>query len=53
VSVALHDPLAKKIYDWHERRYSFMVFENPDLPYAAGLLHAPSEWATWPTHAPA
>ncbi|HEX2023624.1 MAG TPA: ABC transporter ATP-binding protein [Acidimicrobiales bacterium] len=53
VSVALHDPMAKKIYDWHERRYSFMVFENPDLPFAAGIINVPTEWAASPSHAPA
>jgi ABC-2 type transport system ATP-binding protein len=53
VSVALHDPMAKKIYDWHERRYSFMVFENPDLPFAAGVIHVPTEWAASTSHAPA
>jgi ABC-2 type transport system ATP-binding protein len=44
MSVALHDHMAKKVYDWHERRYSFLVFENPELPYAGGLMHVPSEW---------
>jgi lipopolysaccharide transport system ATP-binding protein len=53
VSVALHDPMAKKIYDWHERRYSFMVFENPELPFAAGVIHVPTEWAASASHAPA
>ncbi len=51
VSVGLHDALGSKAYDWHERRYSFLVFENTDLTPGAGTIHIDSTWRTRPAHA--
>jgi len=44
VSLAIHDETFKKIYDWHDRRYSFLVFENPDLPLEGGIVHVDASW---------
>jgi len=44
LTVALHDEAVKTVYDWHERRYSFMVFENASLPAQAGMVHMDTEW---------
>jgi hypothetical protein len=51
VSVGLHDHNGHKAYDWHERRYSFLVFENTDLAVGAGTFHVDSHWRTRPAHA--
>jgi hypothetical protein len=48
VTVALHDETVKKVYDWHERRYSFLVFENPSLPQEAGMVHMDARWRVAP-----
>ncbi|HEX8769215.1 MAG TPA: ABC transporter ATP-binding protein [Acidimicrobiales bacterium] len=52
VTVALHHRSTKAIYDFHERRYSFMVFTNPDLPEEAGTVHVASEWNALPAPVP-
>ncbi|HWC10341.1 MAG TPA: ABC transporter ATP-binding protein [Acidimicrobiales bacterium] len=44
VTVALHDATMARVFDWHERRYSFLVFENPDLPTQVGSVHVPLTW---------
>jgi len=46
LTVALHDHAVKHIYDWLERRYSFMVFENPEDAYQAGLVRVDGTWRT-------
>jgi ABC-type polysaccharide/polyol phosphate transport system ATPase subunit len=43
VTVALHE-MGKRIYDFHDRRYSFLVVRNPDLPDEAGMIHVPGQW---------
>ena len=43
VTVALHE-IGKTIYDFHDRRYSFLVVQNPDLPVEAGMVHVASNW---------
>ena len=43
VTIAL-DEMGKKIYDYHDRRYSFLVVPNPDLPEATGMVHVESGW---------
>ena len=50
VSVGLHDRSGKKAFDWHERRYSFLVFENADTADEAGTIHVESHWRTRPAH---
>ncbi|HEX2273129.1 MAG TPA: ABC transporter ATP-binding protein [Acidimicrobiales bacterium] len=47
LSVALHDDPVTKIYDWHDRAYSFFVVDNPRLPPEAGMVHVESRWRTW------
>ena len=44
VTVALQDENGKKVYDCHDRRYSFMVFENPELRLEYGAVHMGGEW---------
>ncbi|MGH9189705.1 MAG: ABC transporter ATP-binding protein [Acidimicrobiales bacterium] len=44
VTVALHDTAVVNVYDWHERRYSFIVFDSPDLPPESGTVHLGSRW---------
>ncbi|MEY2567820.1 MAG: type transport system ATP-binding protein [Actinomycetota bacterium] len=44
VSVALQPEHGKRVYDCHDRRYSFMVFENPQLPVEYGDVHMGGEW---------
>ncbi|MDQ6909207.1 MAG: ABC transporter ATP-binding protein [Actinomycetota bacterium] len=44
LSLALHDNTVHRFYDWHERRYSFMVLDNPSLGPLGGLVHVPDEW---------
>jgi ABC-type polysaccharide/polyol phosphate transport system ATPase subunit len=43
VTVALHK-MGKKIYDFHDRRYSFLVVQDPTLPEEAGMVHVESHW---------
>ena len=44
VTVALHDESVKKVYDWHERRYSFIVLENTAMAAEAGMVHVEGSW---------
>lgn len=44
LSVSLHDASWNNLYDEHERRYSFKVFRNPDLPIEGGLVHVTGHW---------
>ena len=44
VTVALHDASMARVFDWHERRYSFLVFENPELASQVGSVHVPLTW---------
>jgi ABC-type polysaccharide/polyol phosphate transport system ATPase subunit len=46
LTIALHDHAVAHIYDWHERRYSFMVFENPQDTFQAGLVRVDGTWRT-------
>jgi ABC-type polysaccharide/polyol phosphate transport system ATPase subunit len=46
LTVALHDHAVKRVYDWHERRYSFMVFENPADRFQAGMVRVDGQWRT-------
>jgi hypothetical protein len=44
MSVALQDEHGRKVYDCHDRKYSFIVFENTELPYEAGAVHIDGSW---------
>jgi ABC-type polysaccharide/polyol phosphate transport system ATPase subunit len=46
VSVGFHDQLIQKAYDWHERSYSILVFDNPDLPPQDGIVALDGRWKT-------
>lgn len=46
MTVALHDVTGKRVYDWHERRYAFLVFENPALHSGGGLVQVETRWST-------
>jgi len=46
LTVALHDKSGKLVYDWHERRYSFMVFDDPAMFSGAGLVHIDAVWSS-------
>ncbi|MFN2607046.1 MAG: ABC transporter ATP-binding protein [Acidimicrobiales bacterium] len=48
VTLALHHRTTKAIYDFHDRRYSFIVFRNADFPEEAGVVHVDSEWRASP-----
>lgn len=48
VTLALHHRAMRKIYDYHERRYSFMVVLDPAMPVEAGTVHVASEWKASP-----
>jgi ABC-2 type transport system ATP-binding protein len=52
VSVALHDHAVRRFFDWHERRFSFMVFDNRNSAVEGGTVSITSEWATTDAHAP-
>lgn len=52
VSVALHDHAVRRFYDWHERRFSFMVFDNRNSAVEGGTVHVESEWRATDAHAP-
>jgi lipopolysaccharide transport system ATP-binding protein len=47
VTVALEG--VGRIYDLHDRRYSFLVFENPDLPLQAGMVRVDGSWTVSPS----
>jgi len=44
ITAVLHDEAATKIYDCHERRHWFSVFDNPSLPIEGGMVHVATEW---------
>ncbi|MDQ4132799.1 MAG: ABC transporter ATP-binding protein [Actinomycetota bacterium] len=44
VSVGLQDDAMKHNYDWHDRRYSFLVFPSRALPAESGIAHVEGEW---------
>lgn len=48
VTVALHDT-AKRIYDYRDRAYSFLVFERPGSPVEEGMVRVPSRWSVGPS----
>lgn len=52
VTVALHDT-AKRIYDYHDRQYSFLVFERPGSQVEKGIVQVPSQWKVGPSRIPA
>jgi ABC-type polysaccharide/polyol phosphate transport system ATPase subunit len=47
VTVALEG--TGRVYDLHDRRYSFLVFENPDLPLQAGMVRVDGSWTVTPS----
>ncbi|MDQ3897347.1 MAG: ABC transporter ATP-binding protein [Actinomycetota bacterium] len=51
VSVALHDYDVRRFYDWHERRFSFIVFDNKTSSVEGGTLHVESAWRSTDAHA--
>ena len=44
VSVALLDEQTLQPYDWHERGYAMMVFDNPAFTAQAGLVRVDGSW---------
>ena len=52
VSIALHDHAVRRFYDWHERRFSFMVFDNRDSSLQAGTVQIASTWRATEAEAP-
>jgi energy-coupling factor transporter ATP-binding protein EcfA2 len=44
VTVSLQDEGGRKVYDCHDRKYSFIVFENTEMPYEAGAVHIDGSW---------
>ena len=44
ITVALHDN-PRKVFDYHDRRYPFMVFQNPALPQDDGSVSVTSRWS--------
>jgi lipopolysaccharide transport system ATP-binding protein len=46
VTVALQDEHGRKVYDCHDRKYSFIVFENTELSFEAGAVHIDGVWTT-------
>jgi ABC-2 type transport system ATP-binding protein len=47
VTIAL-DEMGKKIYAYHDRRYSFLVVRNPDMFEEGGMVHVDSAWKLTP-----
>ena len=52
VSVALHDHAVRRCSDWHERRFSFMVFDNRTSSVEGGTVQVATEWRATDAHAP-
>ena len=52
MSVALHDYAVRRFYDWHERRFSFIVFDNRTSSVEGGTVQVDSEWRATDAHAP-
>ncbi len=49
VTVALEGVETKRSYDVHDRRYSFLVFENPALTLQAGMVRVEGTWTVTPS----
>jgi ABC-type polysaccharide/polyol phosphate transport system ATPase subunit len=49
VTVALEGVETQRSYDVHDRRYSFLVFENPDLSLQAGMVRVEGTWTVSPS----
>ena len=49
VTVALEASEVHHVYDVHDRRYSFLVFENPDLSLQAGMVRVEGTWTVTPS----
>jgi ABC-type glutathione transport system ATPase component len=43
ITVALHDTV-KRIYDYRDREYSFVVFKRPGMPDDDGIVQVASQW---------
>lgn len=43
-TVALHDETVTRVYDWHERRFGFLVFDSARSGPEAGLVHLEGSW---------
>jgi ABC-type polysaccharide/polyol phosphate transport system ATPase subunit len=44
LSVGLQDSELKQSYDWHDRRYSLLVFPSDAVPKEAGIVHVEGTW---------
>ena len=49
VTVALEGVETPRTYDVHDRRYSFLVFENPELTLQAGMVRVEGSWTVSPS----
>ena len=48
VSVGLQDKALQEVYDWHDRRYSLIIFKADDLPAEMGIAHVEGQWSAIP-----
>lgn len=44
LTVGLHNRKVRNVYDLHDRRYSFLIAGNPDLPKQDGLVQVSGRW---------
>lgn len=44
VTVGLHDELGLRAYDWRDRGYSFLVFEDTGSPMEVGAVRLGGQW---------
>ena len=44
LTVGLHNRKVRNVYDLHDRRYSFLISENPNLPKQDGLVQVSGCW---------
>ncbi len=49
VTVALEGVKQPGVFDMHDRRYSFLVFENPTLSLQAGMVRVEGSWTVSPS----
>lgn len=49
VTVAMEGVEVPRTFDLHDRRYSFLVFENPELPLQAGMVRVDGSWSVSPS----
>jgi lipopolysaccharide transport system ATP-binding protein len=49
VTVALEGVETPRVFDMHDRRYSFLVFENPALSLQAGMVRVEGSWTVSPS----